>query len=221
MHYRCAAIGALAGPRVAKVAKKAARLIKRKIPSRHIQKIQRVWNVTKKVARKAVTKTRNAISKGKNFKKSAINMAKKAGRNGLREGRKGGMKAAGENLTVGNRDSKDLKQQTLNGFVSGFTSGTLSTIADPLAKSMKAKVIIGGYIGAVSGIMSSYSGNSSRTVHDVGFGAGSGVVNSLMTVLADSVKQEPQDIADLFGQYVVGYVTGVPDFAIGCISFLT
>ena len=46
-----AAIGALAGPRVAKVAKKAARLIKRKIPSRHIQKIQRVWNVTKKVAR--------------------------------------------------------------------------------------------------------------------------------------------------------------------------
>ncbi len=60
-----AAIGALAGPRVAKVAKKAARLIKRKIPSRHIQKIQRVWNVTKKVARKAVTKTRNAISKGK------------------------------------------------------------------------------------------------------------------------------------------------------------
>lgn len=55
-----AAIGALAGPRVAKVAKKAARLIKRKIPSR-----QRVWNVTKKVARKAVTKTRNAISKGK------------------------------------------------------------------------------------------------------------------------------------------------------------
>ena len=99
-----AAIGALAGPRVAKVEKKAARLIKRKIPSRHIQKIQRVWNVTKKVARKAVTKTRNAISKrklGSIFKSKRIG---KIAWESAKGGSKSGLQTATLNLRKGEKN---------------------------------------------------------------------------------------------------------------------
>jgi len=90
-----AAIGALAGPRVAKVAKKAARLIKRKIPSRHIQKIQRVWNVTK---------TRNAISKrklGSIFKSKRIG---KIAWESAKGGSKSGLQTATLNLRKGEKN---------------------------------------------------------------------------------------------------------------------
>lgn len=215
-----AAIGALAGPRVAKVAKKAASLIKRKIPSRHIQKIKRVWKATKNTVKKAVTKTRSAISKGKKFKKSAINMAKKAGRNGLREGTKGGMKATGESFTVGNHNSKDLKQQGINGFVSGFTSGFLSTIAEPFEQSVKAKVLVGAAISTISSIITKHNIKDLQLGHDIGFGATSGVVNSLTDVLVDSAKVEVNDMYDMLGVGSMKFFLGVPDFAIGCITMI-
>ena len=215
-----AAIGALAGPRVAKVAKKAASLIKRKIPSRHIQKIKRVWKATKNTVKKAVTKTRSAISKGKKFKKSAINMAKKAGRNGLREGTKGGMKATGEGFTVGNHNSKDLKQQGINGFVSGFTSGFLSTIAEPFEQSVKAKVLVGAAISTISSIITKHNIKDLQLGHDIGFGATSGVVNSLTDVLVDSAKVEVNDMYDMLGVGSMKFFLGVPDFAIGCITMI-
>ena len=215
-----AAIGALAGPRVAKVAKKAASLIKRKIPSRHIQKIKRVWNTTKNTVKKAVTKTRSAISKGKKFKKSAINMAKKAGRNGLREGTKGGMKATGESFTVGNHNSKDLKQKGINGFISGFTSASVSTIAESFEQSVKAKVLVGTAISTISSIITGYNRENWQLGHDIGFGATSGVVNSLTDVLVNSAKVEVNDMYDMLGVGSMKFFLGVPDFAIGCISMI-
>lgn len=215
-----AAIGALAGPRVAKVAKKAARLIKRKIPSRHIQKIKRVWNTTKNTVKKAVTKTRSAISKGKKFKKSAINMAKKAGRNGLHEGTKGGMKATGESFTVGNHNSKDLKQKGINGFISGFTSASVSTIAESFEQSVKAKVLVGTAISTISSIITGYNRENWQLGHDIGFGATSGVVNSLTDVLVNSAKVEVNDMYDMLGVGSMKFFLGVPDFAIGCISMI-
>ena len=179
-----------------------------------------MWKATKNTVKKAVTKTRSAISKGKKFKKSAINMAKKAGRNGLREGTKGGMKATGESFTVGNHNSKDLKQQGINGFVSGFTSGFLSTIAEPFEQSVKAKVLVGAAISTISSIITKHNIKDLQLGHDIGFGATSGVVNSLTDVLVDSAKVEVNDMYDMLGVGSMKFFLGVPDFAIGCITMI-
>lgn len=216
-----AVIGAFAGPRVAKVAKRALRVIKRKIPTRHVQKIQRTWSATKKIARKAVTKTKSVISTGKKVLKT---VGKEAIKNGFKEGAKGGMKSSLESVTVGTRNGEEVQQQAMSGFVSGATSGVLSTVAGPIGKSMKGKVLSGTVIGTISGIVGGLTDGNNRfirKIHDGSFGAGSGMVNSLIGILADGVKQEPQDISDYIGIGWGKYFAGVPDFAIGCISMLT
>lgn len=141
-------------------------------------------------------------------------MAKK----GLREGTKSGMKAAGESFTVGNRNSKDLKQKGINGFVSGFTSGILSTAVEPFSKSIKAKVAFGAGIGAFSSAIVGDKRKREQMGHDIGFGVGSGAVNALMGVLMDGAEAEINDIYDKVGINSLKFILGVPDFTIGCIS---
>ena len=134
------------------------------------------------------------------------------------------MKSSLESVTVGTRNGEEVQQQAMSGFVSGATSGVLSTVAGPIGKSMKGKVLSGTVIGTISGIVGGLTDGNNRfirKIHDGSFGAGSGMVNSLIGILADGVKQEPQDISDYIGIGWGKYFAGVPDFAIGCISMLT
>ena len=214
-----AAIGALAGPRVAKVAKKAARLIKRKIPSRHIQKIQRVWNVTKKVARKAVTKTRNAISKGK-----SRTISKRIGKiawESAKGGSKSGLQTATLNLRKGEKKSSVMKSIAI-GAIGGGISGGSDMLAEGFGKMVEGGAKITRKIATSALFNLSVSAVNNRqnkqtniqTFKTTGFGAMQGA----MSLGYDTLKVFAGTSGFQVGSCIIGGVDYLNDFAFGLLD---
>jgi hypothetical protein len=212
-----AAIGALAGPRVAKVAKKAARLIKRKIPSRHIQKIQRVWNVTKKVARKAVTKTRNAISKrklGSIFKSKRIG---KIAWESAKGGSKSGLQTAALNLREGEKKSSVMKSIAI-GAIGGEISGGSDMLAEGFGKMVEGGAKIARKI-TTSALFNMSVSVANRQTHTQTFKTtGFGAMQGAMSLGYDTLKVFAGTSGFQVGSCIIGGVDYLNDFAFGLLD---
>ena len=210
-----AAIGALAGPRVAKVAKKAARLIKRKIPSRHIQKIQRVWNVTKKVARKAVTKTRNAISKGK-----SRTISKRIGKiawESAKGGSKSGLQTATLNLRKGEKKSSVMKSIAI-GAIGGGISGGSDMLAEGFGKMVEGGAKIARKI-TTSALFNMSVSVANRQTHTQTFKTtGFGAMQGAMSLGYDTLKVFAGTSGFQVGSCIIGGVDYLNDFAFGLLD---
>lgn len=210
-----AAIGALAGPRVAKVAKKAARLIKRKIPSRHIQKIQRVWNVTKKVARKAVTKTRNAISKGK-----SRTISKRIGKiawESAKGGSKSGLQTAALNSKKGEKKSDIMKSVAIGAIGGGISAGN-DMLAEDVGKwaeggaKVARKMLVNGSINAV------VTAKERRSVAQTFKSGGFGILQGAVSAGYDTLKILAGTSGFQVGSVMIGYMDYLDDFALGLLD---
>ena len=205
-----AAIGALAGPRVAKVAKKAARLIKRKIPSR-----QRVWNVTKKVARKAVTKTRNAISKGK-----SRTISKRIGKiawESAKGGSKSGLQTAALNSKKGEKKSDIMKSIAIGAIVGGISAGSDMT-AEHIGKAVEGGTKVARKI-LTSGLFNfSISVINKQTRFQTLKTTGLGAMQGAMSLGVDTLKVLAGTSEFQVGSYIIGSADYFNDFAFGLLD---
>ena len=205
-----AAIGALAGPRVAKVAKKAARLIKRKIPSR-----QRVWNVTKKVARKAVTKTRNAISKGK-----SRTISKRIGKiawESVKGGSKSGLQTAALNSKKGEKKSDIMKSIAIGAIVGGISAGSDMT-AEHIGKAVEGGTKVARKI-LTSGLFNfSISVINKQTRFQTLKTTGLGAMQGAMSLGVDTLKVLAGTSEFQVGSYIIGSADYFNDFAFGLLD---
>ena len=205
-----AAIGALAGPRVAKVAKKAARLIKRKIPSR-----QRVWNVTKKGARKAVTKTRNAISKGK-----SCTISKRIGKiawESAKGGSKSGLQTAALNSKKGEKKSDIMKSIAIGAIVGGISAGSDMT-AEHIGKAIEGGTKVARRI-LTSGLFNfSISVINKQTRFQTLKTTGLGAMQGAMSLGVDTLKVLAGTSEFQVGSYIIGSADYFNDFAFGLLD---
>lgn len=205
-----AAIGALAGPRVAKVAKKAARLIKRKIPSR-----QRVWNVTKKGARKAVTKTRNAISKGK-----SCTISKRIGKiawESAKGGSKSGLQTAALNSKKGEKKSDIMKSIAIGAIVGGISAGSDMT-AEHIGKAVEGGTKVARKI-LTSGLFNfSISVINKQTRFQTLKTTGLGAMQGAMSLGVDTLKVLAGTSEFQVGSYIIGSADYFNDFAFGLLD---
>ena len=205
-----AAIGALAGPRVAKVAKKAARLIKRKIPSR-----QRVWNVTKKGARKAVTKTRNAISKGK-----SRTISKRIGKiawESAKGGSKSGLQTAALNSKKGEKKSDIMKSIAIGAIVGGISAGSDMT-AEHIGKAVEGGTKVARKI-LTSGLFNfSISVINKQTRFQTLKTTGLGAMKGAMSLGVDTLKVLAGTSEFQVGSYIIGSADYFNDFAFGLLD---
>lgn len=210
-----AVVGAIAGPRVAKVAKKAVSYVRRKIPSRG--QISRTLKTTAKKAKsgvkKAATKTRQVISKGK-----SSTIGKVAGRTA-----KGSLKGAG-NSAIQNGSAEIAKKGTsqerydrvkksiISGAVGGAISGGIGGVTEAVGVAQKGlgKGVATVATGIASGIGGSLIIDDNCFVKSAGFGAAQELWNTGFGTLTNGLESS----------VVVGYLNWLPDFAMGFISSL-
>ena len=133
-----AAIGALAGPKVVKVAKKAAKYVVKKLPSKTkvVKATKQAVKKTKTTAKKVTSKTKQVVSKTKKLASSEKNLGKGAYNGNIGNGRGLG-KLEGKKINVSQKGI-DIVEKHLSGEFSDVTNDAMiSRLKNALVKREK------------------------------------------------------------------------------------